>query len=438
LALLATAVAQEPVSGQINSEPTLSTLRDILFDSNFAAFKTAVDNGALTFFAPTNAAFTAANIDLAFAQANVSDVTAILEYHLLAGTKATVADLQPIQFPATAEGTTLRVTKAQTLDNTVRVNNVATVTIPDFGADPNLGEAVIHVIDAILFLPSSVSEKALTTETLSTLSAVLEDSNFAAVKTAVNGGASTVFAPDNAAFTAANVDLTFAQNNVADVTAILQYHLVTAAAVPAAGLADGLQFFATAQGNSIRVVKDANGVVVNNVATVTTPDVMAGTSYVHVVDAVLQLPPSLQDAATSADLDEFLTAVSNANFDEVLGNLSEFTVFAWPNGTANGLLDLTGNELQEALAVYVLNTTVFSTDLADGEFATSLNGQTLTFTQDTPDWFVNGVLITSTDRLTTNGVIHTIAKSLYVPGLSAGVSLHVGMSLVAFLLAALF
>jgi uncharacterized surface protein with fasciclin (FAS1) repeats len=75
---------------------------------------------------------------------------------------------------------------------------------------------------------------------------------------------------------------------------VLSYHVVPSAAVLSSQLTNG-QKIETALANETVTVTIADGKVKINDANVVTPDIKAGGSVIHVIDAVL-LPPSLVKA----------------------------------------------------------------------------------------------------------------------------------------------
>ncbi|MDX1747322.1 MAG: fasciclin domain-containing protein, partial [Halobacteriales archaeon] len=100
-----------------------------------------------------------------------------------------------------------------------------------------------------------------------------------------------------------------------------------------------------------------------------------------------------------------------------------FTVFAPTNAAVDALpqfvldeLDLESNDpiLEKILTFHVIaGAEVLAGDLSDGQTATSLQGQELTFDlSDASDPKVNGVSITTTDIQVQNGVIHLVDEVL--------------------------
>ena len=108
--------------------------------------------GPFTVFAPTDAAFgalPAGLIDELLADPTGA-LTDILTYHVVAGTAALSTDLTDGQAIATLQGEEVSIS---IMDGTVMVND-ATVIVADLTAD----NGVVHVIDAVLSLPSGVNQ----------------------------------------------------------------------------------------------------------------------------------------------------------------------------------------------------------------------------------------------------------------------------------------
>jgi len=285
---------------------SLSTLSSVLENSVYVDIKNAVNAGARTVFAPSNAAFTAINFALPVSTdaAGVAATKALLQYHVL-GSKVVAANVPALGFEETLQGQNVRVTNTA---GVVKVNDLATVSavageFDVLASNANTDDAVIHVIDQVLMIPVTVSELAFVTESLSTLSSVLENSVYVDIKNAVNAGARTVFAPSNAAFSTANFALPVSTDAVAvdALKAMLQYH-VLGSKVVAAGVPT-LDFVATLQGGKVRVTNTA-GTVRVNLATVSAVagefDVLANenqTAVIHVIDKVLMIPVTVSELA---------------------------------------------------------------------------------------------------------------------------------------------
>jgi uncharacterized surface protein with fasciclin (FAS1) repeats len=111
------------------------------------------------------------------------------------------------------------------------------------------------------------------------------------VETLQGEGPFTVFAPTDAAFEAAGIDLTTFDTDEENATLvdILLYH-VYAGAVPAAAVTDGLSV-TMVNGDKATFAVSAEGAVSVGTATVTGADVSTTNGIIHVIDQVLTPPP---------------------------------------------------------------------------------------------------------------------------------------------------
>lgn len=99
----------------------------------------------------------------------------------------------------------------------------------------------------------------------------------------------TIFAPNDAAF-ATNGNLPTGEG----LEQLLVYHIVNGD-LSGAALKDGsLKDLETVQGSTITITVTNNGVVLNNLARVTKPDIKVGNSIIHIIDKVLTIPPATQ------------------------------------------------------------------------------------------------------------------------------------------------
>ena len=116
------------------------------------------------------------------------------------------------------------------ITSSVKLNGVANVTIADVIAS----NGVIHVVDAVIGLPTIVTH-ALANKNFSSLVSALTGAGQPDFVTILSGtGPFTVFAPTNTAFTALNTELApggIAGVSAANLTKVLQYHVVSPANV---------------------------------------------------------------------------------------------------------------------------------------------------------------------------------------------------------------
>jgi len=289
--------------------------------------ETLESEGPFTVLAPTDAAFDAAFEALGITAEELLANPAladILTYHVL----PQEADSQLV---ATLDGSSVATVNGQSVDISVVdgqiMINEATVVSADLVAD----NGIVHVIDAVL-LPPDVAEAlgvamaddmddemaedtTTTTEATTTTteamaptiaeivaaSAAADQPEFtvllAALETAelvdaLNGeGPFTVFAPTDAAFGALLEELGVTAEELLanpELANILLYHVVSgeflAADVIDLAPVDVPTLF---EENTISIAVVDGSVVINDVATVIRPDVMASNGVIHVIDVVL-------------------------------------------------------------------------------------------------------------------------------------------------------
>jgi uncharacterized surface protein with fasciclin (FAS1) repeats len=168
----------------------------------------------------------------------------------------------------------------------------ATATVE--AADVDCSNGVIHVIDAVVLPPAGMDIVA-TAQGTGTHTVLVEALTKANLVTALQGtGPFTVFAPTDAAFTAALTALGITKQQLldrADLADILKYHVISGSKIRAADLSE-TQSPETLEGQTVTITKDANGVVKFATATVGPADVECSNGVIHVIDAVV-LPPDV-------------------------------------------------------------------------------------------------------------------------------------------------
>ena len=378
-------------------------------------------DGPFTVFAPTDAAFSAAGIDLASFDTDEENATLsdILLYHVYSGAVAS-ADVTDGLTVTMVNGD--EATFAVAADGTVSVGG-ATVTTADVPAS----NGVIHIIDAVLTPPADLVDIptiATGTGVHDSLVAALTKADL--VTTLQGDGPFTVFAPTDEAFTAAGIDLSTFETaeEIAALADILTYHVVSGSVLSTA-LTDGMTATALNGDDVTFTVNDA-GVQVND-ANVVTADVVASNGVVHVIDKVLMPPADLVDIpaiATGTGVhDSLVAALSKANLVTTLQGDGPFTVFApTDEAFAAAGIDLSTFETDEEMAAladiltyHVVSGSVLSTALTDGMTATALNGDDVTFTVNDAGVQVNDANVVTADVVASNGVVHVIDKVLMPP-----------------------
>lgn len=250
------------------------------------------ESASYTVFAPTNAAFATFLSDNGFN--SVDDVPAdvlanILLNHVLVGkVPASQVATGYANTLATYDGTTSNVDMFINTASGVVINGESTVVLTDQDAS----NGVVHVVDAVIGIPKvptfaaanpdfSILVQALTRSDLTT--------NY--VDFLSGDGPFTVFAPNNAAFSALLTELNATQLSdidAATLEAVLTYHVANGN-VLAGDLTEGMMV-PTAQGGSFTVsltggakITDGAGRETNIIAT----DIQGGNGVVHAIDRVL-------------------------------------------------------------------------------------------------------------------------------------------------------
>lgn len=235
----------------------------------------------LTFFAPSDAAFTALLSELGISSLDdipAADLAQILSYHVI-GSEVRSTDLSTGYVPTLASFDGNSMSMYVMVGDDVAINGNAKVTTADIQAD----NGVIHVVDKVI-LPPSVVDFALANENFTTLvEAVVKAGLVEALSTA---GPFTIFAPTNDAF-----DELFDQlgiSGVDDLTAeqlapILTYHVVPGNIV-STELSNG-EVGTLNEGSSL-TIDLSNGVLINE-SEVIAADIQGTNGVIHVIDQVL-------------------------------------------------------------------------------------------------------------------------------------------------------
>jgi transforming growth factor-beta-induced protein len=97
----------------------------------------------------------------------------------------------------------------------------------------------------------------------------------------------------------------------------------------------------------------------------------------------------------------------------------EFTIFAPTNEAFEAALaanpGLTDEQITEILTYHVLAAEVLSTDLSDGQTATTLQGEDITVTIDGDTVQINNANVVAADLQGNNGVVHVIDSVILPP-----------------------
>ena len=284
--------------------PDLSSLVAALQAADGDLVSVLNGTGPFTVLAPTNDAFNTFLADNGFASLSEvpTDVLAqILLNHVIPGeiTSTALTGLGHGYANTSADGVGgNKMSIYFDTANGVRFNNVASVI--SGGADIEATNGIVHIVDAVIGLPSIV-DFALADPAFEALVSALtrDDLTFDYVTTlSTPNGTSpapfTVFAPTNTAFGDLLAEL--GVNSLSDIDeptlkATLDYHAVAAANVISGDLSDNLTVGTlggniTANISGGATLTDAN----NRISNIIAVDVQAVNGIIHVIDKVI-LPP---------------------------------------------------------------------------------------------------------------------------------------------------
>ena len=288
----------------------------------------------------------------------------------------------------------------------------------------------------------TIAAKASGTADLSILVAALVKTDL--VETLKGTGPFTVFAPTNAAFTAAGITVTSINGlttatQIAALRETLLNHVVAGKTL-AAMLTDNSYIKTLGKGSAssannlsmfVKKTTTAAGTTVklNNNATVTTVDISASNGVIHLVDKVIFAPSIVDLVAANPNFSTLVGALGTNGLVPILIMAGPYTVFAPDNAAFTSLFTEIGTptpaQTVNVLKYHVVNGNVLASAIpalitANTPVGTLLNTQTFTFSSTTA-----GVSITTnkvpvrpaskvviTDIQGDNGVIHVIDKVL--------------------------
>ncbi len=312
MALLMTAsLVMSPIVAAEDAEDIPTTaMGTTVHDSLVAALShaglvaTLSGEGPFTVFAPTDDAFAAAGIDLTSFDTEEKNATLIdiLTYHVVLG-----------QYLSTdlSDGMTATAYNGDDLTFTVSADAVTVSGATVTSADVMASNGVIHVIDTVLMPPADlvdIPSTAISTGIHTSLVAALTAADLVSALQA--DGPFTVFAPTDAAFTAAGIDLDSydTAEEIATLADILTYHVVVGQYL-STDLTDGMTATAL-NGDDLTFTVSTDAVTVSG-ATVTGADVMTSNGVIHVIDAVL-MPPV--DPPTLPEGCDYLVGIDDTGY----------------------------------------------------------------------------------------------------------------------------
>ncbi|MFD2909377.1 fasciclin domain-containing protein [Flavobacterium ardleyense] len=278
----ATQVENNSISAVASRASNLSILVSALEKTDLVS--TLDQPGPYTVFAPTNAAFTA------FLTANGYDnldavptpaLKEILLNHVVSGsnlsTSLTTGYIKTLAKGAASSTNTLSM--FVNTESGVRLNGVSSVATADIVAT----NGVIHIVDAVIGLPTVVTHAAANPN-FSTLVTLLSDQDLVGTLNGTSGSPFTVFAPINSAFDAATLALygTYSNENK---TAVLTYHVVAGVNVLSTGIPTTP--IETFQGQTISIAGTVITDQTDRTTDIVAVDVQASNGVVHAINKVL-------------------------------------------------------------------------------------------------------------------------------------------------------
>ena len=432
-------------------------------DPNFSILKTALTRTDLTFdfvgtlstangtdpapftvFAPIDQAFVDLLEDLGASSLDDIDeptLNATLKMHAVAGANVSASELSDDMVISTLGGDiTANTTDGPTLtDSNERVSNIIAVNV-------QASNGVIHAIDKVLLatMPeptNTIVDFVSNNDDYSILLEALQIADGDLDVVLSGDGPFTVFAPNNAAFTAFLSDNNF--NALSDIptdilSQVLLNHVVSGNAV-SSSLSTGYDVSslstATPDGNNMSLyINTADGVVINGVSTVTTADVSVDNGTIHAVNTVIGLPTVVTFAVADPNFSILKTALTRADLTfDFVGTLSTangtdpapFTVFAPIDQAFVDLLEELEKDSLDDIDEETLNATlkmhavaganVLAAGLSDGLTISTLGGDitaNLTGGATLTDANNRVSQIVAVDVQASNGVIHAIDKVL--------------------------
>jgi uncharacterized surface protein with fasciclin (FAS1) repeats len=368
--------------------------------------------GPFTLFAPENDAFDLlppGALTALLDPANQAQLIELLTYHALAGSvdAATAATLPGA---TTLQGDPVVL---ETVAGELYVND-ARVVMPDVMAD----NGIIHVVDRVLQPPTDIVT-TLVDRGFTQLVASLQATGLAA--TLMGPGPFTLHAPTDDAFAA--VAGALGGLSTAEVTAILQYHVLPGAFTATQALAAGAVPSAT--GTVVVFSTDAQGQPLVNAVTLSGFNIPSTNGIVHVVDEVLVDPLDIPALAGALGLDTLVAALVAAGLDDDLAEPNgPFTVFApteaafaaLPAGTLAFLLDPANQAaLIDVLTYHVLAGEQDGAALGAESTVTTLQGDELLVDTVGSTLYLNDAAVLAADLQAENGLVHAVDAVLTPP-----------------------
>ncbi len=375
--------------------------------------------GAMTFFAPTNAAFTALGTEVL--QALTDDpqglLKNVLRNHLVDDKKYT-NDLLDDEITLAVNGFELTVDR---VNNTIFVND-SRITISNIEVDNGL----VHVIDAVLL----EKEPFTIRDILATNEAVSNFNNYV-VKSGLDvqldtDGPFTVFAPTDLALSFLPIELREQLDGqlLLPVIEFIENHIVSPA-LTSSQLSNVLNL--TAQNGFIINVRVENNDIFVNDSKIVIRDLQADNGVVHFIDAALypvNKPSTIYEYVAQNENHTILeTAIQKAELEFLYQSPGPLTLFAPTNAAFNNLSDEVLDELftgpstplVDVLLRHTLNDDFTENELVIAVNVINANSEELKITVLNNEVYVNNAKLEITDIVLDNGIVHVIDAIIVQP-----------------------
>ncbi len=426
------------------TEPTMNIVDTAVADGGFTKLVEALqvtgldavladESAEFTVFAPTDAAF--ALIDektMNTLLANPDTLKNILLQHVVSG--MSVDSLTAFTLNGQSVETASEAMQPIAINTTSDMLTFGGVNVT--ATDIHTTNGIIHVIDAVVVgeveIPAYMSlvEVAVDNGSFTTLADALVATGLDKVLGNLDQSY-TVFAPTDAAFDKLP-EGTLDNLTTEQLSDILLYHVLpgTVRSDAAISLAQSDANTATTAAESSIALSFVTPTLFANGAKVSSADVMATNGVIHVVDTVILPPTSVDESANSivdvavADTDNFstlVTALTEADLVTALADETKtYTVFAPTNAAfakvdATALNDLLADvpALTDVLLTHVVADKAITTVDAyaeNGMTLTTMSGNTIEVSvdEDSGMLMIGGAKVTTTEIVTSNGIIHVI------------------------------
>lgn len=236
-------------------------------------------------------------------------------------------------------------------------------------------------------------------------------------------GSFTFFAPSNEAWAALPTEILDAlvSNVNIELLNALHYHMVNKR-LTSEELKHGATFTSMYQDFNVHVQHYSNGIVTVNCARLIKPDQHATNGIVHVVDRVITAVSNNVQTLIEVDddLETLRTAIAAAGLTAMLETEGHYTVFAPTNEAFEKIPPETLNRilgdpvaLKDMLNYHILKNMQCAESIVTGTPLETLQGTVLEVGCDGDSMTLNGkAIVTKTDQLGTNGVVHYINELL--------------------------